>query len=277
MRLKKNENSKKTAGIAVLLIVGIAMAFFVSIGLNDQEKSGPNKTDQTATTTQKQESTKQTITLEDGSVQGYIENKPLLDYKLIKKDEQLKNLMHSRKKTLGVDSSLDMIVNSDEKFKVGNTVVSMQDILKKAHAKKGTLYQEKIHDSGEVVPATIQTYGVYVVQPKDNLWNIHFNLLKDFYAKKGIDISSKADEPTKEGLSTGVGKILKFSETMVMIYNLVDEKIATNIDLLDPLSKVVIYNMDEVFKLLSEVNYENIDRLQFDGRTIWIPATKDQL
>jgi hypothetical protein len=32
--------------------------------------------------------------------------------------------------------------------------------------------------------------------------------------------------------------------------------------------------MDEVFSLLQEFNYDNIDRIQFDGKTIWIPAKK---
>ena len=61
---------------------------------------------------------------------------------------------------------------------------------------------------------------------------------------------------------------------MVIIYNLVDKKVDSSINLLEPLSKVVIYNMDEVFSLLFEVNYDNIDRIQFDGKTIWIPTKK---
>jgi len=113
-----------------------------------------------------------------------------------------------------------------------------------------------------------------VVQPNDNIWNIHFNILKEYYESQGINVSPKADEPMQKGLSSGVGKILKFSETMVVIYNMVDKKVSTSIDLLEPLSKVVVYNMDEVFSLLSKINYENIDRLQFDGKTIWIPAKK---
>jgi hypothetical protein len=83
-----------------------------------------------------------------------------------------------------------------------------------------------------------------------------------------------ADEPVDQGMSSGVGKILKFSEAMVIIYNLVDKKVDSNINLLEPLSKIIIYNMDEVFSLLFEFNYDNIDRIQFDGTTIWIPAKK---
>ncbi|MCD4675300.1 MAG: hypothetical protein K8S18_04800 [Desulfobacula sp.] len=150
----------------------------------------------------------------------------------------------------------------------------MRDILEKAFIKKGDVFQEKIDDSGAVRPQKTKEYGIYVVQPGDNIWNIHFNILKEFYEYQGINVSPQADEPYGQGMSSGVGKILKFSETMVIIYNLIEKKVDSNIDLLEPLSKIVVYNMDEVFSLLQEFNYDNIDRLQFDGKTIWIPAKK---
>ncbi|MCP4722868.1 MAG: hypothetical protein GY860_25735, partial [Desulfobacteraceae bacterium] len=87
-------------------------------------------------------------------------------------------------------------------------------------------------------------------------------------------VASKADEPGNLGFSSGVGKILKFSETMVIIYNLIEKKVVEDINLLEPLSKIVVYNMDAVFTLLEEINYDNVDRIQFDGKNIWIPAKK---
>jgi len=63
-----------------------------------------------------------------------------------------------------------------------------------------------------------------VVKPGDNIWNIHFNILKEYYSHKNILVSSKADEPINMGQSSGVGKILKFSETMVIIYNLIEDR-----------------------------------------------------
>ena len=199
---------------------------------------------------------------------------PAIDYKNLKKDNELKKLMSSRKKELGIQDSLDMIIKSNESFKIGGTQISMRDILEKAFIKEGNVFEERIDASGAVLPQKIKEYGIYVVQPGDNIWNIHFNILKEFYDHKGIDVASKADEPVNHGMSSGVGKILKFSETMVIIYNLIDKKVSSDINLLDPLSKIIVYNMDEVFSLLLEVNYDNIDRIQFDGKTIWIPARK---
>lgn len=199
---------------------------------------------------------------------------PDIDYKDLQKDKTLKELMSTRKENLGLKKSLDMIVHSDESFIVGDNKISMRDILEQAFIKEGSVFEEKIEDSGAVIPQKIKKYGIYVVQPGDNIWNIHFKILKEFYETKGINVSSEADEPVDRGLSSGVGKILKFSETMVIIYNLVKKKVVSDINLIDPLSKIVVYNMDEVFSLLYKVNYENIDRLQFDGKTIWIPAKK---
>ena len=206
--------------------------------------------------------------------QGTIIVLPDIDYKNLKKDEKLKQLMVSRKEELGFKKSLDMIVKSDETFKIGDVQIPLRDILEKASFKKGHVFEEEIGDSGAVQPEIINKFGIYVVQQDDNIWNIHFNILKEFYEHRGIKISPVADEPISKGMSSGVGKILKFSETMVIIYNFIEQKIDSNIELLEPLSKIIVYNMDEIFSLLQEVNYENIDRIQFDGKTIWVPTKK---
>ena len=209
-----------------------------------------------------------------GIVTGNINILPAIDYKSLKKNKVLKKLMDARKKNRGIKKSLDMIVKSNETFHIGGSKVSMQEILKKACTERGEVFQEKIADSGEYKPIKIKEYGIYVVQPGDNIWNIHFNILKEYYAFNGIEVAPKADEPVKKGFSSGVGKILKFSEKIVIIYNLIDRKIVENINLLEPMSKLVIYNMDEIFALLGEINYDNVDGIQFDGKNIWIPATK---
>jgi len=212
--------------------------------------------------------------IQAGIVTGSIEIKPAIDYKDLEMDKELKTLMETRKKNLGIKKSLDMIVKSNETFIIGGSKVSMQKVLEKVCTEHGEVFQEKISSSGEYKPERIKEYGIYVVKPGDNLWNIHFTILKEYYAVAGIEVASKADEPVTKGFSSGVGKILKFSEKIVIIYNLIDKKIVKDINLLEPLSKLVIYNMDEIFTLLGEINYDNVDRIQFDGKNIWIPAKK---
>ncbi|MFH2058600.1 MAG: hypothetical protein ABIJ59_06845 [Pseudomonadota bacterium] len=253
-----------------LILTAIVLTGLISLGVLFLNKSPAPK----LILPEKKTSMSTALKTQTGLVKGKIIVAPDIDYQNLKKDTELKQLMGTRKENLGIKKSLDMIVNSDESFKVGGNQVSMQDILEKSHIQKGEIFTQKIESSGTITPERIKEYGIYVVQPNDNIWNIHFNILKEYYENQGINLSPNADEPIQKGLSSGVGKILKFSETMVVIYNMIEKKVVYNIDLLEPLSKIVVYNMEEVFSLLSTINYKNIDRLQFDGKTIWIPAKK---
>lgn len=206
------------------------------------------------------------------AVEGSISKLPEIDYKKLDKDKALHDLMARRKKELGIKNSLDMVVKSDESFKVGKITVSMKDVLEKTFLKNKKIFEEKIGESGEIKPDKVKAYGIYVVHPGDNLWDIHFRLIREYYKARGIIISKRADEPVKGGFSSGFGKVLKFSEKMVVIYNLLEHKVDTNINLLHPLSKVIVYNMKEVFSLLKTIDYKNVDKLKFDGETLWISA-----
>lgn len=271
--LRKKNGQKKFVIIIAIVLFGVFFSSILYFNTLRQKKS-PVAED-TIAIPKKSEPVKTDAPADgDGVVKGDITVMPAIDYKNLESSKELKDLMISRKESLGINKSLDMIVHSDESFKIGDVQISMRDILEKAFIKQGSVFEEKINPSGAIQPEKIKAYGIYVVQPGDNIWNIHFNILKEYYEYQGIAVSPKADEPIDQGMSSGVGKILKFSETMVIIYNLIEKKVDTNIDLLEPLSKIVVYNMDEVFSLLREVNYDNIDRLQFDGKTIWIPAKK---
>lgn len=274
MLLNRGKNKGRTiAIIATALFVLIAGWLFLTpndTSVDHLEKGDKAQIEKGADTVSANNSEKGT----KGVVKGKINVTPTIDYKDLEKDNTLKTLMETRKEALGIKKSLDMIVESDEIFIVGGSKVSMREILEKAFTKSGEVYQEEISASGGSVPGKIRAYGIHVVQPGDNIWNIHFNILKEYYAFKGILLTPKADEPGNLGFSSGVGKILKFSETMVIIYNLLEKKVVEDINLIEPLSKIVVYNMDAVFTLLEEINYDNVDKIQFDGKNIWIPAKK---
>lgn len=118
----------------------------------------------------------------------------------------------------------------------------------------------------------IETYGVFVVKPSDNIWNIHFNFLKDYFNHKGINLSPRADEPNSKGLSSGVGKILKFSENMVNIYNLKQNRLDTDLNTIQPFSKIVVFHLEHILSLLGQIDNKNVKYIHFDGETLWIPA-----
>jgi len=184
-------------------------------------------------------------------------------------ETELNTLMKERKAPYGVDKSIDMIVKSDESIKIGDKTIRMGKILDELKLKRGEILENDVEGrTGE----DRNEYGVHVVRPEDNIWNIHFRLLKEYYNHKGIQVSPMADEPNRRGRSSGVGKILKFSEHMVSIYNVKKDKLEMNLDQIYPLSKIIIYNMTHIFALLDRINYETVHQIEFDGETLWLPA-----
>lgn len=122
----------------------------------------------------------------------------------------------------------------------------------------------------------VQAYGIHVVRPDDNVWNIHFDFLREYFENRGISLSPRADEPLEPGVSSGVGKILKFSENMVHIYNVRERKLSMNLDRIHPQSKIVVFNLGRAFSLLDQIDYQNVRHIEFDGQTLWIPAESQE-
>ena len=194
-----------------------------------------------------------------------VKSQPVIEYN---KSEQ-NRLMEERKAALGVKDSLDMIVKEGESIKVGDQTVSVKEISDSIQAREGGITER---DLTAAASGGSSAYGIHVVQPGDNIWNIHFKLLKAYLASKNIALPDASDEPGPAGYSSGIGKLLKFSENMVYIYNIHDRKLVADINLILPLTKIVIYKMDRVFELLDQVDYHNAGRIRFDGENIWIPA-----
>jgi hypothetical protein len=254
--------------LAVVIVAALIVVWIVINKLSGDTK-GPQE--QKTKVTQEKVGTKKTDAA-PGVVVKQINKSKVIDYNDLEKESIMKDLMATRKEDLGLDKSVDLIVKSNETFTVGDNTVSMEKVIEQAFAGKGKVLEKELDESGAQTPAAVTTYGVYVVQPGDNIWNIHFRILKEYYSRKGIRLGETADEPESSGLSSGVGKILKFSEAMVIIYNLKEKKVTADVNIIDPLSKVVIYNMDEIFALLEQIDFNQVDRLRFDGSNIWIPV-----
>lgn len=203
-----------------------------------------------------------------------VPSEKVIDYgKLTEKaDKELTALMEERKAPYGVDKSIDMIVRPDESIKVGKETVRMKKILDEVRLRQGEILETDL--KAEIKPKELGAFGIHVVRAGENIWDIHFNLLSEYYVHKGISLSPLADEPDRLGYSTGVGKILKFSENLVHIYNLRTRKLDTDLHLIYPLSKIVVYNMGRVFALLDRIDYKDVNRIEFDGETLWLPAVQ---
>lgn len=112
-------------------------------------------------------------------------------------------------------------------------------------------------------------YGIYVVQPGDNLWNIHFAFLREYFRNRSIPLPPDADEPRRSH-SSGVARILKYAEKMVFIFNIKTRQISRDLDFLEPLEKIVIFNLSNLDRVLSPVDAENLNRVHFDGQDLFV-------
>ena len=240
-------------GCALIVLILAAGVFFLTTDRNEEKKPG-------------EEVTRAIIPPKAGSV---------IDYGKLENEDELDKMMQDRKEEYGVKDSVDMIVTSDESIKVGDNTVSMEEILDKVRLKQGDFIEKDLGWGNKTEKGHLENkegFGIYVVQPGDNIWNIHFRLLKDFFEKRGVDLPPLSDESDKNGTSSGVGRILKFSENMVYIFNLKSRKLDANIHLIEPLGKVVVYRMDEVFDLLEQIDLSKVSTIRFDGENLWIPA-----
>ena len=138
--------------------------------------------------------------------------------------------------------------------------------------KVGDIVEKNIGTDEAGSATTIKEFGIYVVQPGDNIWNVHFSFLKSYFGNKNVPLSPLADEPKNRDTSSGVGKILKFSENIVYIYSIDKRALDIDLNMIHPQTKLVIYNMDRIFALLDQIDYERVDRIEFDGETLWVPA-----
>ncbi|UCF85496.1 MAG: hypothetical protein JSV50_07635, partial [Desulfobacteraceae bacterium] len=159
---------------------------------------------------------------------------PVIDYQKIKDDshQDMKEMVQKRKKDFGLEKSVDMVAKQGEQIRVGKETIHLSQILAEIDAKKKSserIDRQKNAPSETGSPTTPppvsptkQTdsyYGIYVVRPGDNLWNIHFALLREYFGARGTVIPPVADEPLGHR-SSGIGCILKYAEKMVYIFNL---------------------------------------------------------
>ncbi len=198
-----------------------------------------------------------------------VSSKPELHAKLSRRLAELEDTLKRCDRLKAINARIEALRGEIETLSGGAREAArakLKSLLKERDALEADLRKQVMPSDG------VEAYGVYVVRPGDNIWNIHFLFLRDYFARKGITLSPRSDEPDPRGYSSGVGKILKFSEKMVYIYNIRQHKLDVNLNLIHPRSKIVVFNMAEALSLLDQIDYRNVKHIRFDGETLWIPA-----
>jgi hypothetical protein len=252
----EKDGSKKLI-IAVALVLIVLATAIVTLLMRKPAPSTAPKAPPPETASQEEE------------VRVPVKNQPLIEFNT--EDKAAQDMMAERKAEYGMKEGVDIIARSDETVKIGDRMVSMQEVADKIQIESGKFVEKDIAGGGS--GKGVQTFGIYVVQPGDNIWNIHFRFLKDYFSNRGVRLSPLADEPDQRGFSSGVGKLLKFSENLVYIYNIQDKQFSVDLNLIYPMSKIVVYNMEKIYTLLDSIDTSQIDEIRFDGENLWIPAS----
>ena len=175
-----------------------------------------------------------------------------------------------RKAPYGLDKSLDLVVRSDESIKIGDTVIAAGDLERKlVVGQRGEILEKPLGETKRV-----SAWGVHVVRPGENLWDIHYRLLREYMKSRGVSLPTNADRPDPQGYSSGVGKILKFAEHMVGVYNVKTGQMSANLNLLEAGHKVVVFNLSEIFMELAKINPRDLSGVMYDGRVLLFPEPK---
>ncbi len=186
-------------------------------------------------------------------------------------DAGTQSMLEDRKKRYQVGQGVDMIARSDETVILNGNRISMGEIQELIRQKTGEIAEQSIGSDGAPTDAPIEMFGLYVVQPGDNIWDIHFRFLQDYFRNREVVLSPLADEPDSRGYSSGIGKLLKFSENLVYIYNVEEHALDDDLNVIEPFSKVLVYKMDPILDILDDIDPGLIDQIRFDGDTLWIP------
>jgi hypothetical protein len=187
-----------------------------------------------------------------------------------KSPEDLAREQKERMEPYGLSKSLDAVVRSDESIKVGDTTIAVSELEKSlVVGQRGEVLEKPL--SKAEAERRVTAWGVYLVRPNENLWNIHYRLLREYMASQGIDLAEASDEPLPGGKSSGVGKILKFAEHMVGVFNLKTHAMTSDLNHLEAGRKVVVFNLSEIFAQLAKINPRDLSGVMYDGRVLLFP------
>jgi len=187
--------------------------------------------------------------------------------------------------------SIDHIVRRDETFEVEGKTLSLGKILGKlSHEGPGEGIVPLIRESSigpsirkpieEPLAPHLQTdryYGVRVVRPAENVWTIHYGIFSEYMARRGMEIAPAADRPLADGRSSGVGRLLKFMEDMVLVYNMKEERMVENIHVIQPHTVLAFFNISDLFAAFDQLSPATLLSLRYVDRGIFIEKPDERV
>ncbi len=192
-----------------------------------------------------------------------------------------------RKEAFGLKSSVDHVVQSREAFTAHGRQWTIEEIQRRLAGRAPEGAQET--GEGEFIGGFVRKpapwksfeggqkraavyYGVRSVRPGESLWGIHYGVVREYLARRGIELPPRADQPRPDGRSTGVGRILKFLEGVVFVYNIRENRLVEDLNLLYPNDLIVFFKISQVFEALDQVRPEDLNAVRYVGPTLLLKA-----
>jgi len=182
-----------------------------------------------------------------------------------------------RQQIAGFKDSVDYIVRADEPFEVGGktwTIDQIRNRLLPEEGKEPLLPQITEADVGPSIrkpivapapqrPKPADYYAVRIVQPGDNLWNIHYQIIRDYLARRHIILAADADKPHPDGRSSGIGRLLKFIESVVVVYDFDKNRAEKDLNLIHPYHIVVFFKISDLLSALDQLQPDDLNRIRY--------------
>jgi hypothetical protein len=191
------------------------------------------------------------------------------DLNRLGRDAKLAQLTVERKQRFGIDKGLDLISRADEIIRIGTRTVAMKEILDEIDSAAHLAPRPSLPAQGQTVDGY---YGIYLVEPDDNIWNIHILFLQEALASRGISLLPIADEPDHHGFSSGQGKILNFPDEMAHIYNIAQRRLERDLSRVTAMNLLIVYDLQALLRLLDQIDQGRLNHIEFDGQSIWMPG-----
>ncbi|SMC24821.1 hypothetical protein SAMN02746041_02099 [Desulfacinum hydrothermale DSM 13146] len=195
-----------------------------------------------------------------------------------------------RKEAFGLHDSVDHVVQAQEPFQVQGEAWTVDKIRRhlganapedlQNEASEPILHPVQEEPVGRFVKRAIKAapsapshmppsyYGVRLVRPGENLWNIHYQILREYFARRDVHLPPWADEPAPNGRSSGVGRILKFLEKIVYVYDVRRNRLVTDLNRLYPNDLVVFFKISDVFAALEQVSPRELKAVRLVAGTL---------
>lgn len=188
-------------------------------------------------------------------------------------------LEQQRQEDSASSQGVDHMVAATESFKAGEETTTIQEIKQRLEQQQpGGRTIPVAPKPGETAAPYLRQpipkpekpvyYGIRLVRPGENLWNIHYEILRDYFARRDVELVRTADEPEASGRSSGVGRLLKFLEGVVYVYDFKNNRLVRDVNVIQPDSIIVFFKISDLFSVLDDLRPSDLRSLRLIRRRV---------